>query len=224
MTIRPLIAFVLMATTVAWALPSDAQNQRANRGKASSSPKLYRWTDAEGKVHYTDSLPTEALQQGRTEYTHGARQQTQIPRPLTAEERATQAQEAQRQAQQAQVAQQQAQEQLALRTSYPSKESIVRDFEQRRQVYEGQIVTANAMMAEHRQGLVAQLRLAADAELANKKPSDKMREDIQNRARQVQQQQNIIHAAQANINALGAEQAKMLDEWNALNRPAEPSP
>ena len=221
-------AVFLLAAAFALSLgsPADAQNQRGKsnaRGKTSASQKLYRWTDAQGNVHYTDSLPAEAIEQGRTEYTQGGREQSVIPRPPTAEERAQQAREVQRQAQALEEEKDREQERSALRTSYPSKDAIARDFDQRKTVFEGQVVAAEAMMLERRRSLLEQLKLAAMAELMGKEVSADMKQKIQEMAQQVQQQGETVAQARANISALGDEQARLVKEWeNDRNTPPLP--
>lgn len=49
--------------------------------------KLYRWVDAEGKVHYTDSLPPEAVNQARDELNRSGMAVNRVDRALTEEER-----------------------------------------------------------------------------------------------------------------------------------------
>ncbi len=40
----------------------------AAQEKKPEGPKLYRWVDKQGKVHYDDALPPEAVNQARREY------------------------------------------------------------------------------------------------------------------------------------------------------------
>src|SRR5690349_1729581 len=64
-------------------------------GQAKGKSKLYRWVDKEGKVHYDDALPPEAVNQARTEFNAKSGLQTgQVDRALTEAERAQQAQAA----------------------------------------------------------------------------------------------------------------------------------
>src|SRR5207342_3469448 len=53
--------------------------------------KLYRWVDKEGKVHYDDALPAEAVDQARQEFSATTGTHTgEVGRALTPEERAQQ--------------------------------------------------------------------------------------------------------------------------------------
>ena len=77
-------AFTLLAAALALALAAGVAAQDKTDG-----PKLYRWVDKQGKVHYDDALPPEAVNQARGEYDPktGNRLGT-VARALTAEERA----------------------------------------------------------------------------------------------------------------------------------------
>src|SRR4249919_1034157 len=53
--------------------------------------KLYRWVDKQGKVHYDDALPAEAVDQARQEFSAKTGTATgSVDRALTPEERAQQ--------------------------------------------------------------------------------------------------------------------------------------
>ena len=61
------------------------------------SQKLYRWVDADGKVHYSDSLPAEAVDRARRELNkNSGGTLTRVDRALTEAERAAQQAEADR--------------------------------------------------------------------------------------------------------------------------------
>src|SRR5918993_1925594 len=77
-------AFNLLAAALALALAAGVAAQDKKDG-----PKLYRWVDKQGKVHYDDALPPEAVNEARGEYDPktGNRLST-VARALTAEERA----------------------------------------------------------------------------------------------------------------------------------------
>src|SRR6476619_7409283 len=81
---------ILAAALSVAILAASAQAQEHKSG-----PKLYRWVDKEGKVHYDDALPPEAVNQARTEFNAKSGQQTaQVGRALTEAELAQQAQAA----------------------------------------------------------------------------------------------------------------------------------
>ena len=49
------------------ALPMVVGPVLAQRTDSTAEKKLYRWTDSSGKVHYTDALPPDVVNQARAE-------------------------------------------------------------------------------------------------------------------------------------------------------------
>jgi len=61
----------------------------ASAAQAQDKKKLYRWVDKQGKVHYDDALPPEAVDQARREFNaSNGNSAGSVDRALTAEERA----------------------------------------------------------------------------------------------------------------------------------------
>jgi hypothetical protein len=52
-----------------------------------AAAQLYKWTDANGKVHYTDSMPPEATDNARKEISPDGTVRKSVDRALTADER-----------------------------------------------------------------------------------------------------------------------------------------
>lgn len=222
--LRPL-ALLLIASLLAGgaAHAQDGRKERAGSSKAKpSAGKLYRWTDAQGKVHYTDTLPPEALQQGRTEYSRKGSLLNQVQRAPTAEEKALREQELQQAQADAEEEKIKARDQLAFQAAYPSEEAIARDFQQRKQTLEAQIQTQQVLMAEQRKSLLSQLELASTAELMGKTVSPKMTANIQSMARQVRQHQVTIRSLQEQILALEQQEKDVRAQWISLQPTAAP--
>ena len=223
-TVRPL-ALLLIASLLTGGA-AHAQNDRKERAGSSkakpSAGKLYRWTDAQGKVHYTDTLPPEALEQGRTEYSRKGSLLNQVQRAPTAEEKALREQELQQAQADAEEEKIKARDQLAFQAAYPSEEAIARDFQQRKQTLEGQIKTQQVLMAEQRKSLLSQLEMASTAELMGKTVSPKMAANIQSMARQVRQHQATIRSLQEQILALEQQEKDVRAQWISLQSAAAP--
>jgi outer membrane murein-binding lipoprotein Lpp len=76
---KTILAVALAATLVAGAVSAQSKG----------GPKLYRWVDKDGKVHYDDALPPEAVNQARTEFSAKTGSVAgQVERALTPEVRA----------------------------------------------------------------------------------------------------------------------------------------
>ena len=222
--LRPL-ALLLIASLLAGgaAHAQDGRKERAGSSKAKpSAGKLYRWTDAQGKVHYTDTLPPEALEQGRTEYSRKGSLLNQVQRAPTAEEKALREQELQQARADAEEEKIKARDQLAFQAAYPSEEAIARDFQQRKQTLEGQIKTQQVLMAEQRKSLLSQLEMASTAELMGKTVSPKMAANIQTMARQVRQHEATIRNLREQILALVQQEKDVRAQWAALQQSPTP--
>jgi len=68
---------------------------------ALQAQRLYRWVDAEGAVHYSDTLPPSAVDQGHTQLNPEGLRVERVPPPPTLEERAAAQALAERQAEEA---------------------------------------------------------------------------------------------------------------------------
>src|SRR5687767_14615477 len=78
-------ALTLAAVSVVWITSAHAQSK--SQSSSASTTKLYKWTDEDGKVHYSERLPQEAVGKATT---HMSRQGTVVKetdRALTPEER-----------------------------------------------------------------------------------------------------------------------------------------
>ena len=80
--IAPATALPALALAALLVAPLAAQP------RAEAEKKLYRWVDATGKVHYTDALPPEVVNQAREELSaRTGLVRAEIGRALTEEER-----------------------------------------------------------------------------------------------------------------------------------------
>ena len=93
--------------------------------EAAGSGRFYRWTDAEGNVHYSDKIPVEASGQGRTELNKRGLAIDQVAPAKTREEfEKEQALELLRKEQEAMIREQQKKDRALLR-SYRSEGDII---------------------------------------------------------------------------------------------------
>lgn len=215
---KPMAALLGVFLLLSFAPATEAQPRpnRSSSAPKSAPPKLYRWTDAQGKVHYTDSLPAEALNQGRQEYSRKGLLVQQVERPPTAEELASQATAAalaQEQTEQTLAKEREAQ---ALRAAYPSLEAIGNDYRQRAQQLGAQIVSMESAIAEQRKVLLSKLQLASDAELQGKKVGAPLALQIQTTHKTIAQHRATVVQLQAQREALVLEEQHTKEQWKAL--------
>ena len=213
---------ILLTASLVVSASAQAQDSRKGRPGAAkpkaSAAKLYRWTDAQGKVHYTDTLPSEALEQGRTEYSRKGSLLNEVQRPPTAEEKALQEQQLQQAQASSEQEQAKARDLLAFQTAYPSEEAIGREFLQRKQTLEGQVKTIQGLLDDQRKTLISQLETAANAELLGKTISPKMAANIQQLAKQVRQHEAGIKTARQQILELVDQEKQAREQWASLQQ------
>ena len=208
---KPLV-LVLMVGSLLVGGPWDAQAQTRGRGKPAKAQtdtsKHYRWEDANGQTHFSDTLPVEALRQGRTVY-QGGQPVARIERLPTAEEQAELDRAAQALAAQQALAQEQERARALLGQSYPDPGAVRADFAQRKVFLDDRITASQATIAQHRRVLLEQLRRAAELELQEKKVPAKLAKSIQEAA-------SVVRENQANIERTHGEIARLNDEEAAI--------
>jgi hypothetical protein len=131
--------------------------------------KLYRWVDAEGKVHIADTLPPEEVDKARREINaeSGSSMGT-IDRELTPEEQALYAAEQQRNQAQAEIDEKRRRDEDAMLESYPSEEDLKRAYGDRISLLKQTLESTDVSLLSLRTGLAAQLAEASEAELAGR--------------------------------------------------------
>ncbi len=94
-------------------------------GAECATAKMYRWVDAQGKVHYSDKIPPDQAEQARDELSKKALTTRSVPRAKTAEEVAKERElERLRAEQQRLIAEQQAADRVLLRT-FRSEDDLI---------------------------------------------------------------------------------------------------
>ena len=212
---NPRIRWLLVVAALAcWAPAAAAQTPGKGRPTAAavrtgqSTGKQYRWVDAQGQVHFTDTLPQEAVRRDRTEY-RGGRAVRQVDRPLTPEEMA-----AQRQAEEAQAqARASTLNEAVVRQAYPSEAAIRQDFQQRRALFESRLVSGRAEEEERRQELRKAVTRAADAELLGKPVHARLQHALDALITELKRlRAQNVDTIQA-LAGLAGEEAEILAQW-----------
>ena len=99
---------------------------------AQTGPKLYRWVDKQGKVHYDQALPPEAVDQARREFNAKTGNATgSVDRALTPEERAQQAAAAQAALAAGAAAGEQKRQEDIMMASYATEADLTRTYNER---------------------------------------------------------------------------------------------
>lgn len=160
------------------------------------SAKLYKWVDEDGKVHYSDKVPPEYIDQARQELNQAGVVKDTVDRALTEEERKQKAEELARQQEQAQrqaeLKKQQQAERNKLIKSYSNADQITRLKRERIDALERNIELAEENLQIQRRNLDDLLKRAADKERSGGVVSDAFAAQIEKSREQIKNQQQFI--------------------------------
>lgn len=213
MKLSRLIPVLLVASLAAGA--ADAQKKER---------KLYRWVDKEGKVHYDDTLPAEALEQARKEYSSRTGATTaQVDRALTEEERAALAEQARNNAALAATEEQQRRSEEAMLSSYATESDLRAAYDERISLLKQTLESTDVGMKALRGSLASLLAEASESELANRGVDKKRAGTIRNLHNELVKQQVFQKNRQVELMSLDAEFARVLARYREL-RSAEAVP
>ena len=205
--IRP----VALATAILAALPVTVAPVAAQGSGATAEKKLYRWTDSTGKVHYTDALPPDVVNQARAELsaTTGLVRST-IDRALTAEERraaeaaALSAAEAQARIENSRRAEE------AKVSSFRTEEDLRAAYIDRQKVVDETLESLEAAINSQRGSLHQQLGVAGDAELAGRPVAERTTQVIFELREELHKQEQARLERAAERQVLGEEMERLV--------------
>lgn len=157
-----------LALSIALLLPGGGSAQPAG-ASGSVERTLYRWTDATGKVHYTDALPPEVVNQARAELSaRTGLVRSEIGRALTAaERRALEAQAATDAEARARLENNRRAEEAKV-SSFRTEDDLRAAYADRQSVIDETLESLEAALGAQRGSLHQQLGVAGDAELAGR--------------------------------------------------------
>ncbi len=178
--------------------------------------KLYRWVDKDGKVHYSDKVPPSEVDQARQELNTQGRTVDSVDRALTPEEQAA----ADRAAQEAEVARKakEAQDRMdqMLLSSYDQESDLKRAYDERFDLLDQSIVSAETGIKSQERSLADILAHAAELERSGKPVGDSVKASIDLSRRQVQQQNEYLKKRQDERAALEQEFAETVARYREL--------
>lgn len=131
-----------------------------------TSAKIYKCTDAAGKVYYSQSYDPKTCAGGGAQLNAQGLEVKTMERQKTAEEIAAEKAAAERAAEAAKVAEVQAQQDRALSLSYNSEEELLRARDQEIEVIDAKIATGKLTLKSQEKSLSEMLQHAASFELA----------------------------------------------------------
>ena len=166
---------------------------------------LYRWTDSEGNVFYSDSIPPANIRQGHTEINKGGIHLRTIPRAKTLEEFKKEQELERLRAQQIRlIEQQKAADQVLLRT-FRSEDDLIMARDGKLEVIDVMVQVAKKNIRRQQEWLAGLRSDAANMERAGKPVSRNLKNGIDKTERSIQdaidaisardEQQDVIRAS-----------------------------
>jgi hypothetical protein len=193
--------------------------------QSAKGPKLYRWVDKDGKVHYDDALPPEAVNQARKEFNARTGSATaEIERAMTDEERAAADAAAAQAANAAKIAEEQRHQEEVMMATYSTENDMRRAYGERIGLLKTTLESTEVSIRNVRENLATMLSQAADAELAGRKVPPERDAAIRELHVEFQRQQQFQGNRRAELEALDAEFARMLARSRELKNGGAPPP
>jgi hypothetical protein len=208
---RRVIRPAALAVALLAALPIAIAPVLAQGNTDAPEKKLYRWTDSSGKVHYTDALPADVVNQARAELSvaTGLVRST-VDRALTPEERRAAEAEARRAAEaQARVENSQRSEEAKV-SSFRTEEDLRMAYIDRQKVIDETLESLEAAINSQRGSLHQQLGVAGDAELAGRPVAERTIEVIFELREELQKQEQARVERAAERQVLGEEMERLV--------------
>jgi hypothetical protein len=212
------ISWIMVLLAVGLAAP-------ALQAQSDPAPKLYRWTDKDGKEHYTDSLPAEAVDAARAELNKASGSTVAaVERALTDEERAQLTREAEAAAAAAKLDADRLENDRALLSSYSSESELQKTYSERLMLVDESVKSAHVGIESQRGSLTSLLAHATDRELAGQAVDARTSANLSEAHRQMGEQRDVLQRREAERNALQDELDTLLARYRELkaNPPPEP--
>lgn len=181
-----------------------------------SAQKLYRWTDKDGKVHYTDQLPPEAAKDAREQINAQGLVVDRTERALTPEEQALRAAEDAKLAEQRRLDEEQAKMDSVLIGSYPSEADLQRSYKERFDLIEQSLESARVSIRSQEKSLSDLLSHAADLERNGKPVSKTVVDSITRTRAQVAEQRGYLQRRESEGAALRSEFDALVKRYREL--------
>lgn len=203
------IALPLLSAALTLALAALAPDAAAQR-------KLYRWTDKDGKVHYTDSLPADAVNDKQEELNNQGMSVKTTERARTPEEEAAWEAEQARLAEERKAAEEKAKMDKALTSSYLTEDDLTRAYAERFDLLEQGLESARIGIRSHEKSLADLLEHAANLERNGKPVPAKINDAITEARNQINEQRAMLERSEKESQTLRTEYEALLTRYREL--------
>ena len=158
--------------------------------------KLYKWTDENGKVHYSDKVPPQHSKHKRDELNEQGITVKKIAAPKTAEQLKKEEQQAKIRAEQERKEQKQARYDQMLLNSYLSEDGLINARDANITAVENVIQASNDTLKNQEQRLMDLRKSAANYERSGKPVPEGILKQIKNTQEQIQRTHDYIATKQ----------------------------
>jgi uncharacterized protein DUF4124 len=210
--------FVLPAVL---ALVIAAPAWAAGGGGPSQPHQRYKWTDAEGNLHYTDALPPEAVKYGYEIVNPQGVVIKHVDRPRTAEEKATAKAELAKAQAAKESAESRARNDKQLLAAYPTEEDLKRAQHQQTEMMDQNINSGRISLQSQEKSLAELLGHATELESNGKPVPANLAKKIADMQKQVEEQHTYIARKQKERDDTVAHFDDDLAHYRSLKAPQE---
>lgn len=159
---------------------------------AAQGSKLYKWTDKDGNIHYSDSIPPEAKEYARERLSDQGVSVERVGRAMTPEELAAIRAAEKAEADRAAEAERQRKADEALLNSYASEEDLTRAYNQRMDLLAQTIDARRIEINSREQSLGKLVAQAAEMERAGRPVSDALKQMISSERVEIDRQKAFL--------------------------------
>ena len=182
---------ILVAFAVAFALAMGAVGS-AGAQEATKSPKLYKWVDKDGNVHFSDQVPADSADYAREKLNNQGVSVESTGRALTAEERAIRDAEELTAAELAKKVEAEKKADEALLNSYASESDMTRSYNQRMDLLQQTIEARRIEINAREQSLSTLVAQAANLERSSKPVTETLRQMIASERGEIDKQKAYL--------------------------------
>lgn len=162
------------------------------QAQAAGGKKLYKWTDQQGNVHYSDQIPPEAKEYARERLSDQGVAVERTDRAKTPEELAAEKAAVDKAEAEAKIAEDQRKADEALVNSYASEEDLTRAYKQRLDLLGQTIDARNIEIAAREQSLQTLVAQAAEMERSGRVVSDALKQMIASERVEIDRQKAFL--------------------------------
>jgi len=180
--------------------------------------KLYKWVDADGNVFYSDQVPPEQVKRGREELNDQGVVVDRVARAKTPKELAAQAEKLAKQQALEEAEEKRLRDERRMLSQYAAEEDIITMRDQRIDVMNRQIKSAQTMIDSHSGSLAGLTKRASEQESQGFEVGEDLRDTIALLQEQIAQQEQKILDREAQKISLRKEFEQELAKFRELSK------